>query len=434
MIVFKGDIAGEEVIHARYVPKTSKSKQTSNHPPRQPSSNPSPDNLVPQPTNPQDYYAGRSHRGKTMGTGPSRRPRPISLSVPGICVILVLCLPSVSCEATGGKARVSVFLIGYIGLNLCPFAQYFMQDPLFSYSVEPISEAWSIDERRRLDRLYYPRTRKLLIDNFDMMVFWGAHLEHFTTKQINDLDYAFREAGMASFANFGSEWTNVWEPTVLYYDVPVSEYYQYDRRAYWVKFSEEREPVFTPFIKLGIEKILGVGYHHMTPRQGAVIWADVMPAGLPFLVSWRPGGAKAGMQWVCPDWEWWLIATKSNPYTEDLATNLILHSLKRPLIRDIQARGEARDLLSGFQAKKAVMLSVMEWADSFGANTLSLSGQLTDLEHKAQDAVDHYLEQDYPTTISLMVSLQSMMDHLAAQSVRLKDAAMFWVFVSEWLA
>jgi hypothetical protein len=355
-------------------------------------------------------------------------------SVWSVCV-LTMSLPCVSSEAAETlDGRVSCFLIGYITPNICPFTDYFAQDPLFVYSLEPINEAWTLDERRRSDRSYYPRTRKSLAESFDMMVLWGAHIEHFTTNQVQDLDHVFRREKMSCFAHFGSEWTNVWEPSVLYSTAPVSEYHTYVVRPYRLVFLTEREQVFTPFIELGVQKIPGRGYHHMKARQGAATWANIEPEDLPFLVSWRPGGGDAGMLWVCPDWEWWPIATQSSPHIIDLATNLILHSLGRALISDIHARGQARDLLSGFQAQKRVVLSTMDWADSFGANILPLFEELADLESVAEEATAYYLGQDYPTTITVVETLRSRTNEITSEATRLKEQAMLWVFITEWMA
>ncbi len=326
---------------------------------------------------------------------------------------------------------------------------YAMQDPLLTYGVEPIPPDLSDGEKRKLDRIYYPRTREILIQTYRLIVFNDARLQHFTTKQLHDLDYAFREAGMSSISTFGPAWEQVWEVTTLYDTSPALDYTdQWFHGTFWVRFRRDKDPVFTPFIQLGMEKMLGDAYHLMTEKPGATVWADMMPMQKPWMISWRPGGSKAGLQWVCTDGfnaQWWGVTgyaytpgtygvEGSNPYAIDMAINLILYSLDRPLISDIQQRREARHLLSAFRAEKVLILHIMEWADTFGANTGPISDRLSEIEAQAEQATDHFLKQDYPTAISIMQDASSKITATTRDAMRLKDEAMFWVYVSEWLA
>ena len=278
----------------------------------------------------------------------------------------------------------------------------------------------------------------MLVENYVIMVFHDARMEHFLTKQIHDLDYAFREAGMTALSAYSLSWDSAWLPTVLYDVAPLSDYDEHHHfMGYNVEFRQERDPVCLPFIELGMEKVIGNQFDVMVPKQGSLVWADMKPNNLPFMVSWRPGGKNAGMQWAWPNnfGQWWGVGNPMyNPYAIDLCTNIILYSLDRPLIKDLHARREARGLLTSFQAQKILILSMMEWADKFGANIFLLSGRLTDLEAEAEEAIEYYIAQDYGSTISFMESMSSRISEMGEEAIRLKDEALFWVFVSEWLA
>ena len=56
------------------------------------------------------------------------------------------------------------------------------------------------------------------------------------------------------------------------------------------------------------------------------------------------------------------------------------------------------------------------------------------MDSEASAALDQYLEQDYDSLISTMASASSKLNEISALAVRLKDQALFWVFISEWLA
>ncbi len=363
-------------------------------------------------------------------------------------LVIALSLLIGSGASTKPNDRISVFLIGSVHPAQNPFTGYFMQDPLFTYRLEPIPPDIADSEKQKLDRIYYPRTRQALIDSFDLIIFNDARIQHFTTKQFHDLDFAFREAGMASVATFGPAWEQIWRVSTLYDTSPAYDYTdQWYHGIFWVEFRKNRDPVFDSFVDLGMERILGDAYHKMVEKQGATVWADMMPLGTPFLISWRPGGNKAGLQWVFTDGfnaKWWGISGSqhaagtigiegSNPYAIDMATNLVLYSVGQPLVSDIHARREARYLLSSLRAERSLALQMMEWADSFGANTFDMAQRLAQAEARVGPAIDSYVEQEYADAIERLNVMSSEISEISRDAVRLKNQAMFWVFLSEWL-
>ncbi len=340
----------------------------------------------------------------------------------------------------GSPERINCFVIGSVDPTRCPFTGFFIQDPLFKYSVEPVPVDMGDREKRKIDRIYFPRTRNALVESYQFFVFSDARIQHYTSRQFRDIDYAFREAGIPSLSSFGPGWIHAFEPTIMYDLMPISEYDFYFHQSWKVRFVRNRNPVFLPFIDLGMEKVTGDAYAKMKPRQGAKIWAYMQPVDFPWLVSWEPYGSNPGLTWVCGDEfnrQWWSTTPNSrgeNPYAIDMATNLILYSLGRPMITDIHARREARSLIYSFQKEKSLVLSMMDWAYRFGANTVTLSEKLGDLEGDVTRATAYYLQQDYATSVDTMDSLSNQVAEITSDAVALKDEAMFWVYVSEWLA
>ncbi len=333
--------------------------------------------------------------------------------------------------------RINCFLLGSVLRGICPLPEYFSEDPLFTYESDPQQAGLSLEERKRLDRLYFPRNKQTLITKFDMYFVYDPRLDHFTPRQFMDLYEASVEEGMPSLWAFGPSYGYICQ-TILNDVLPISAYDGYYHKPWHVVFRRNLEPVFTPFIELGMERVPGEAYGRMQPRQGTVTWADMKPFDLPWMVSWRPG-PKGGLSWVCADEfnvVWWALTLETrgmNPYAIDLMTNLVLYSLNRPLISDIQLRRNARARLSSFRSEVIGILSMLEFADKFGANTIPLSKRIAELESDVQDARDRYLEQDYANSISLTEAASQTLAKIGTDAVRLKDQALFWVFVSEWL-
>ncbi len=334
--------------------------------------------------------------------------------------------------AQSEKTRISGMVIGCYYAN--EFDELFKLDPLFTGAVYPLPPWLTEDEKSRLHRIYYPRTRQSLIESYDVLVFDGALITHFTPGQFQDLDYAFREGGMTAIIAPVVMFSDVIQPTILSEVVPVSDAGAVIFKPYSVKFREQRDPVFLPFVELGIENVAGSQTAEIVVKQGATIWADERPQDRPWLVSWRPGGGDSGMQWVVAHRfdDWW--REQFNPYLMDVETNMILYSLDRPLIDDIQARREARRLFVNFQTQKSLMLSMIEWVDSFGANTHALTDRLVGLQAGLEDAVKGYLDQDYVSAISFLQSVSDTIVDISEDVVRLKNQVLFWVYLIEWLA
>ncbi len=356
-----------------------------------------------------------------------------------VVLVLMTTIFGPSCLAQDEK-RISCFLIGSVQAGICPLPNFFTEDPMFTWEQDPHQAGLDLKERIRLDRLYFPRSRKMLLEKFDMVFFADPYIDHFTATQFGDLYYAFTQGGMPSYWSFGPAYGLVIQSSILNDVLPISEHKGYIHQGWHAVFRRDRDPVFLPFVELGVERVLGEAYARMSPRGGSVTWADMQPLDLPWIVSWRPGGKEAGLTWVFADefnYHWWGLVPEArgvNPYALDLMTNLILYSLDRPLLTDILARHSARVGITTFRSQKLLVISMMEWADEFGANTLPLSNRLGELDGESSAAYDQYLNQDYDSVISTMASVSFKLNEISALAVRLKDQALFWVFISEWLA
>jgi hypothetical protein len=117
-----------------------------------------------------------------------------------------------------------------------------------------------------------------------------------------------------------------------------------------------------------------------------------------------------------------------------MVTNLILYSLDMPLIDDIHARRGARHLIQTFHGQKSLILSMMEWADSYGTDVSELFLMVVELEGQAEMAAQHYLDQDYPAVFDTMESITVGVEEATAYAVSLKNEALFWVYIIEWLS
>jgi len=345
-----------------------------------------------------------------------------------IAIVLLIISP-----ASAEPGRLHGIIIGHgSGMLNNPFRILSLDDPLLLLDTYPLPADLIPQEKRKLDRVYYPRTRGELLE-YDLMVFHGPRIQHFTPGQVHDLDFAFREGGMAAFCGLTGLGLG-WEGPVLLGVIPIIErsVSPYER-SYRPHFRENRDPVFTPLLQYGIDRVYGNVYTEMYPKPGATVWADIVPYGLPWLVSWRPAGSGPGMLWnVAHIFDiWW--DENNNPYALDVATNMLFYSLEMDLVIDIPARRRARNMFRNVRVQMSLIVSMMNWAESFGANTAELSDILVDLEEEAERAANDYINQEYEPAISFLESLFEEVKLTTTKAVSLKNQALLWVYAIEWL-
>jgi hypothetical protein len=64
---------------------------------------------------------------------------------------------------------------------------------------------------------------------------------------------------------------------------------------------------------------------------------------------------------------------------------------------------------------------------------IPLSEMLKEVEDDAERATDLYVDRDYTTAISHIDSMEEGIIEITKEAIRLKNEAMFWIYVSEWL-
>ena len=108
----------------------------------------------------------------------------------GLVLLIIALLTSVVL----GEGQIRVLAIGQVLPGEAPIAEWFESDPLVDYVLVPTDVDFhtGFDEGsfRRFIRLYFPRTRKALVEGFDFMVFPDGRLDPFTSSQMVDMKYA----------------------------------------------------------------------------------------------------------------------------------------------------------------------------------------------------------------------------------------------------
>jgi hypothetical protein len=364
-----------------------------------------------------------------------------------------------------GQEVINIMAMGQVGTKDCPVHGWFSAVPDIDYTLVVTKQDiqdMTLAELRRWIRIYLPRSREQFVEEYDHYVFVDSWLTGWessplvTAKQAADIKWSIGEGGVSVFA------TGIWGSNSIMTDgllaSDVEEYYPVDlskRRDmnanHFYKVRVNMDPqlpeVLKIFLPLGLEQFQGQWVGQLYPKQGSTIWAwlrdsnvpNPPPDGWPWLVSWKVG-SKGAYFWVAADdlevkWWWGFYNPPTeNPYGLDILANIIYQSLGKPLPQDILLLHDLRRRLIGFNDRKALALSVMEFAEKFKANTGALWQDLVAIEEIRTRAASAYLLHEYVESGDILSDAEAAILELGERAMRLKDTALLWVYVIEWLA
>lgn len=376
--------------------------------------------------------------------------------------IILLCL--IQLGPGNAQEIIDVIAMGQVGPRDCPIHGWFSALPDFDYMLVITKQdvaVLTMEELRRWIRIYLPRNRREFTDGYDHYIFvdsWMTGWESsplLTTKQVADIKWSIGEGGMPIFV------TGIWSSDsdmvsgLLASDI--EEFYPVDLSRprsmdsqYTYRVSVNRDPVLPAvlklFLPLGIERFQGIWVGQLYPKQGATIWATLSqtnlpnppPGGWPWLVSWRVG-SKNTLFWVAADdlevkWWWGFYNPPTeNPYGVDVLANIVYHSLGMPLPEDLLLLHDLRRRLIEFNEKKALSLSVIDFAEKFKANTGVLWREMVTIEETRSLANEAYMLHEYEEAMETLLEAEAALSNLGETAIRLKDNALAWVFIIEWL-
>jgi hypothetical protein len=125
--------------------------------------------------------------------------------------------------------------------------------------------------------------------------------------------------------------------------------------------------------------------------------------------------------------------TLFNPFAPDMILAELLFSTGRDLPSDVIALHRLRVKFTDFGSQKNFIYALLDFIDKFGANTSPIverMGEIADLNRQARQL---YLDQDYQESSATMDRVLADVESLRQDSLVLKDRALLWVYLVEWL-
>ncbi len=339
------------------------------------------------------------------------------------------------------SGRIRILYMGD-GWGPSPVAEFRM-DPGFQVVSVPASEAHvghgvqaiSKSEMLKFVRIYMPRTYPDLVDEYDYIVLSDANRGYFG-KELGWMRKSVEEEGLGiimvggyeSFGGVGKpSWANteVAEILPVTMDLPIEYGYVYKvRPAIDHPFNRalpwETIPVFFDInhvvLRFGATLLLR-GNNHPYPHLS--FWEVGEGVSLAHGTDWTPGGGTLVMRWkYFPD------------YVANIAYLAVGHSIPENPQMIHHLRSRFFDLTKSLD----VSIAIVDFAEKFGASTISLFEEIADIQIRKREAEQLYVDHMYEESGALLDKIDESLVEVRNTAMRLKDQALLWVYVIEWLS
>ncbi len=199
------------------------------------------------------------------------------------------------------------------------------------------------------------------------------------------------------------------------------------------------EPVLTPFIPFGVEKIPGNdGSRLVLAREGAKVLAwqigNHYQGKVDYLVAWDYGEGRTmtiGELGFGRDAGW--FDYRQHEYAPDILMNMVFYMSGRDLIEDVALFHRLKTNFLEFRTRMMVLTSLMDFVAGFGGNTQQIQEEILKLDGIYDHGVDLYLDQNYEQCEEALQSGLQLFYDVEDLARRVKDSALLWVYVIEWL-
>jgi uncharacterized membrane protein len=325
------------------------------------------------------------------------------------------------------------------------FRTTFVQATIRDFMLFGPMPAPTLSDLHRLVRLYMPRTLDEVVTNYDVIVFFEANV-HAVAGHIDKLARAVPEGdlgflmvgGWQSFG--GAAGYPAWGETPIGKLLPTE-----DVQTVWEEGAELRLAIDEP----GNDFISSLPLNPRDPALQGAVWdhnllkvrpgADLLARAIspkyndPLMVTWRYDGGPRTFS-LASEGGWRLYSMSKWEYDYDFCSNMLIYLDDRPVPQEIELVRAARSRIFEVATRRSMLVSLLEFCESFGANTKGIIEMVEEMDLVAAEALPQYLDLSFEEVIDTYGTVAEMMEVIEDEAIRLKERALLWVYVIDWLA
>ena len=305
------------------------------------------------------------------------------------------------------------------------------------------------DVINRAMRIYMPRNYQYLLDNYDVAVLHEAacgapdyQAVYFDAKW---MDWFVKAVELEGFhlsmwggdASWGGEkggYYLSWGDTMMEVILPfecIPRFTHGISMPHKVRFLEEGNRLANlPWGQAGPVELM----NEVVAKEGTVVVAEAYISDFtnPWIGYWRYGKGKVtgetqifgsrGTTNRMMQWDWF----------QDFLIYLTYFAADKEIPVDLYRAHRIREEINTHIAKASMLISLLEFVERFGANTMRLYEELDAIEEVEKHAESLYVEDDYDGAAAVFEEVHAMWIDVNMQAARLKRQSLFWVYVIEW--
>lgn len=377
------------------------------------------------------------------------------LHLPGmIPALLVVPLLVTSCVATPRvdpeKGTIRTIFIGDAFLEPYFPAPLLMQDPIVKMTLVP-SQIRSLEQdspeiqakTKRALRTYLPRTREALWSGYDVVMLAATQANLVKTEfkmWVRDgvIDDRMGFIMGDDPASFGGACHGL-RPNPSWCPGPIGEILsvecatdKMDWGGYYfgVKILKPENPMVRGLDWTGV---LLRAHNRVYPKEGTeiVISTRAYPANSPVLTWWDVGKGRSisfVYDWGkpgCSFYRW--------PYIRTFFANLVYYAARAVIPQDTEMVTRIRDRATYFSSLSSYVLSLIDFADKFGANTKSIYSAMEEAREERSPVERLFVEGDFDGSMASLEAAIDKMEEVCLIADKVMKRALFWIYVTEWL-
>jgi uncharacterized membrane protein len=320
-----------------------------------------------------------------------------------------------------------------------------IQDPMLDLTRIPVEAlTWSgdIEVVARGLRMYFPRVARQVYEEYDVLIIADAREPFFPLKIQNWFKEAVIEHGVGflmaggpqSFGGYEPWGHPTWDGSPVADVLPVVclREWQYSNSAYHLVPVQQYQD--HPLVRnIPWKQVALRDYNRVQQKPGAIVVgeSDNYPPGSPIL-TYIELGKGIGEAFVF-DWGGGSIREFDVwPYAPVALSNMLYWIARVSIPEEMGIYLRVRNLFAKYLSLRSYALSVMDFAEKFGANMDKAGKALLDSDTDRKQVVALYVNGGYEESLEKLESALENLNKVSQLALKAKDEALLWVYVVEW--